>query len=68
LFLKKIKIGELLVFPTHNSQLTTYDLRFFERRSKCPEETEWCSPREAGAELEEDADRDAAGAEEERAA
>jgi len=57
-----------LVFPIHNSQFTTYDLRFFERRSKCPEETEWGRLREAGAELEEDEDRDVAGEEEERAA
>jgi hypothetical protein len=41
---------------------------FFERRAKCPEETEWGRPREAGAELAEDEDRDAAGAEEERTA
>jgi len=68
LFLKTIKIDELLFFPTHNSQLTTYDLHFFERRSRCPEEMEWGRPREAGAELEEDEDRDPAGEEEERAA
>jgi len=39
-----------------------------ERRSRCLEETVWGRPREAGAELEEDEDRDEAGAEEERAA
>jgi hypothetical protein len=52
-------------------QLTTHYLRLtfiFERRSKCPEETERDRPREAGAEPEEDGDRDAARAEAERAA
>jgi hypothetical protein len=60
LFLKTIKIVELLAFSTHNLQLTTYV--FFERRSRCPEETERDRPREAGAEPEKDADRDSAGA------
>jgi hypothetical protein len=64
LFLKTIKIVELLAFSTYNLRLTF----FFERRIKCPEETVWGRLREAGVELEEDEDRDEAGAEEERAA
>ena len=51
-----------------NSQLTPYDLRFHERRSICPGETERDHPPEADAEPEEDEDREEAGAEEERAA